>query len=334
MDDPADPPPLEARPVADGGEEAVTAAGLKRPAPLVPVDTAVARALVAVIAIMTFLAALCGSAADIAASSSAAWQSAVSREATIQLRPMAGRDMEADLTAAAALARHVPGVADAHAFSKAESERLLEPWLGSGLDLGALPVPRLVVVKLGEGARPDFAALRRALAEAVPGATLDDHGHWLARLSTMAATVVGLGVGLVVLVLAAAALAVTFATRGAVAGNRDIVDVLHVVGASDDFIAREFQRRFFRLGLKGGGIGGAAALAAVAALGVASASFRATAAGDQLEALFGAFDLSPRGLGVVALIAVAVGLIAAGVSRVTVRRFLAASRKDRLAGGG
>ena len=150
----------------------------------------------------------------------------------------------------------------------------------------------------------------------------------------MAATVVGIGAGLVVLVLAAAGLAVAFATRGAVAGNRDIVDVLHVVGAGDDFIAREFQRRFFRLGLRGGGIGGAAALAAVAALGVASASFRATAAGDQLEALFGAFEISPRGLGVVALVAVAVALIAAGVSRLTVRRFLAGTRNDRLAEGG
>jgi cell division transport system permease protein len=332
--DHADAPSPEAGPVVDGRPRTAGASGLARRAPLVPVDSAVARSLVAVIAIMTFLAALCGAAAEIAASSSTAWQSAVSREATIQLRPAAGRDMEADLAAAAALARRAPGVAEAQAFSQAESERLLEPWLGSGLDLGALPIPRLVVIKLHEGPRPDLADLRRALAETVPGATLDDHGLWLARLSTMAATVVGLGVALVGLVLAAAALAVAFATRGAVAGNRDIVDVLHVVGAGDDFIAREFQGRFFRLGLKGGGIGGAAALAGLAALGVASMSVRSTAAGDQLEALFGAFEISARGLGVVVLIAVAVALIAAGVCRITVRRFLAETRKDRPVEGG
>ena len=71
----------------------------------------------------------------------------------------------------------------------------------------------------------------------------------------MANTIIGIGVVLVVLVLVAAGLAVIFATRGAMAGNREVVEVLHFVGANDDFIAKEFQRRFFRLGLRGSVIG-------------------------------------------------------------------------------
>ena len=74
-----------------------------------------------------------------------------------------------------------------------------------------------------------------------------------------AGTIVAAGAMLVLLVLAAAGLAVTFATRGAVAGNRDVVEVLHFVGADDAFIAREFQRRFFALALRGAAAGALAA---------------------------------------------------------------------------
>lgn len=295
---------------------------LRRDAPLVPVDSAGGRALVAVIAILTFLAAVCAGAAELVAASSAQWQQAVVREVTIQVRPNPQRDVEADVARAAELARQVPGVSAAQPFTRAESERLLEPWLGSGLNLGDLPVPRLIVVKLEDRAKPDFAELRRLLAHNVPGATLDDHALWLSRLSIMANTVVGVGIGLVLLVLTATAMAVAFATRGAMAGNREVVDILHFVGADDDFIAREFQRRFFVLGLRGGAFGGGAALALIAIFGILSASWRASPAGDQIEALFGAFEIGWRGYAIVILIALVVSGVTGIVSRLTVRRFL------------
>src|SRR5829696_8029148 len=123
-------------------------AALGRNAPLVPVDSAESRALVGVIAILAFPAELVGAA-------SAQWQSSVEREMTIQVRPVSQRDLEADVTRVAELARAAPGVAEARAMGKHEAERLLEPWLGSGLDLGDLPVPRLVILKLDAGHGPD-----------------------------------------------------------------------------------------------------------------------------------------------------------------------------------
>jgi cell division transport system permease protein len=275
-----------------------------------------------VIAILTFLAALCAGGAELVGASSAQWRSDVAREVTIQVRPSPQRNMDADIARAVGLAQGSPGVEQAQAFTKAESERLLEPWLGTGLDFSDLPVPRLIVVKLREGAKPDLRPLRQALAAEVPGATLDDHALWASRLSTMANTIVGVGVILVALVLAAAGLAVTFATRGAMAGNRDVVEVLHFVGAKDDFIAKEFQHRFFRLGLRGAAVGAAAALMTTAALGLVTRSWRASPAGDQIEALFGSFSIGWRGYGVVLLIALMVSGITAAVSRLTVRRFL------------
>jgi cell division transport system permease protein len=297
-------------------------AALRRNAALVPVDSAGGRALAAVIAILTFLAALCAGGAELVAASSDQWRSDVAREVTIQLRPSPQRDIEADIARAVSLAQSTPGVERVQPFTREESERLLEPWLGTGLDFGDLPVPRLIVVKLQEGATPDLSGLRQSLSSNIPGASLDDHAIWISRLSTMANTIIGAGLVLVVLVLAAAGLAVTFATRGAMAGNKDVVEVLHFVGAKDDYIAKEFQHRFFRLGLRGSALGAVAALAITAGLGLLTRSWRASPAGDQIEALFGSFSIGWRGYAIVLVIALAVSVITAIVSRVTVRRFL------------
>ncbi|MCJ2013713.1 cell division protein FtsX [Methylobacterium sp. J-076] len=297
-------------------------ANLRRNAPLVPTDTAAGRSLAAVIAILTFLAGLCAGAAEMVATNAAQWQSSVAQEVTIQVRPGPGRDVDADVAKAEAIAKQEPGVARTRIFSKSESERLLEPWLGSGLDLSDLPVPRLIALRMS-GDRVDLGSLRTKLVAALPGvASLDDHALWLQRLSTAASAFVGAGIGLVVLVLVATGLAVTFATRGAMAGNKEVVDVLHFVGAGDDYIARAFQARFFGLGLRGGGIGAACAILAFVIAGLVTGSASSGPAGQEIEALFGAFHIGWRGFFSIALIGGIASLVTGAVSRLTVRRYL------------
>lgn len=297
-------------------------AGLKRDQPLIPVDSAASRALVAVIAILTFLAALAGGAAHMVARASEDWRSAVSNEMTVQIKPDLRRDIEADLARAAALFRASNGVEAVRIVPRAESDRLLEPWLGTGLQLAELPVPRLILVTVARGSRPDTEALRQALRREAPTASLDDHRLWVGRLSTMARTLILAGVVVVLLVTLAAGLAVAFATRGAMAGSQDSVEVLHLVGADDSFIAREFQTRFLKLGLEGGLIGGIAALVVTVVLGWISLSWSSGPGADQLQALFGSFEIGLTGYMIVTLIAAMVALIAGIVSRITVRRHL------------
>lgn len=295
---------------------------LRRNQPLVPADSVAGRALVTVIAILTFLAALAAGAAELVAGASAEWRSSIAREVTIQVKPNTQRDIEADVAAATAVAGADPQVDSVSVYSKEEAERLLAPWLGTGLDLVELPVPRLVVVRLKGGITPDLAGMKQQLAEQVPTASLDDHRMWIARLSTMAGTLVVIALAIVGLVLTAAALAIAFATRGAVASSREILEVLHFVGADDRFIAREFQLRFLGLGLKGGAIGCLAAILLIAALGFLTGYWRASPGGDQIEALFGAFDIGWRGYGAVVVVTAIVAAVTALVSRVTVRRHL------------
>jgi cell division transport system permease protein len=290
--------------------------------PLVPRNSISGRALIAVVAIMTFLASLTTGAVLLIGNAASEWQSDVAREVTVQIIPAPGRDLDASVDKAVAAARTFPGVGDVRAYSKEESSKLLEPWLGSGLKLDELPVPRLIVVKIAVGAAPDLPQLRRILAEQVPGATLDDHRGWIDRMRAMAGTAVAAGVGILILVIAATMLSVTFATRGAMATNKPVIEVLHFVGAKNGFIAGRFQRHFLLLGLQGGAIGGGIAALLFVLAGAISGWFAGSAGGEQTAALFGSFSIGITGyvavLGQVVLIAV----VTAMTSRHTVNRTL------------
>jgi len=290
--------------------------------PLVPRNSISGRALIAVVAIMTFLASLTTGAVMLIGSAAKEWQSDVAREVTIQIIPAPGRDLDAAVYKAAAAARAFPGIGGVRAYSKEESSKLLEPWLGNGLSLDELPVPRLIVVKIAPGAAPDTPQLRRILTEQVPGAMLDDHRGWIDRMRAMAGTAVAAGVGILILVIAATMLSVTFATRGAMATNKPVIEVLHFVGAKNAFIAGRFQRHFLLLGLQGGAIGGGIAIILFALASIISGWFANTAGGEQAAALFGSFSIGVAGyLGVLGQV-VLIALVTAVTSRHTVNRTL------------
>ena len=314
---------------ADDGREAMAApvgppdGGLPRfENPIVPNATIAGRALVAVVAIMTFLASLTTGAVMLVRSAAGDWQSEVAREVTIQVRPVAGRDIEADVARAAELARGASGVADVRAYSRQESARLLEPWLGTGLALDDLPVPRLIVVRVAPDASPDFALLRQTLVEQVPPASLDDHRTFVERMRTMANAMVIAGIVVLALVLVATFLSVAFATRGAMAANRSVIEVLHFIGARNDFIAKHFQRRFLLLGLKGGLIGGGCALLLFTLVELAARWLPGTAALDQFTALFGTFSVGIVGYVAVFAQILMIAVVTATASRVTVNQTL------------
>jgi cell division transport system permease protein len=309
---------------APGTAEEPTAPSVPMPTietSLVPADSIAGRALIAVIAMMTFLAALMVGAVVLVRAAAGEWQSEVAREMTIQVRPGEGRDIDAEVDKAATIAAAIPGVASVRPYSRAESALLLEPWLGTGLSFDDLPVPRLIVVRVSPKSTPDLAGLRKMLAERVPGASLDDHRGWINGLRTMARTAIGLGIGALMLVLAATMLAVTFATRGAMAANRAIIEVLHFVGAKDGFIAGQFQRHFLVLGLKGGAIGGGSAMMLFALAGFLGDRL-GTAGENRVVALFGSFAIGIEGYGAVIGLIVLVAALTAATSGLTVYRTL------------
>jgi cell division transport system permease protein len=300
-----------------GHERPQVPARARNMSPIVPRASISGRALVAVVAIMTFLASITTGTVLLVSASAAEWQSEVGSEITIQVRPAAGRDLDRDAVAVAEAMRAQPGIVEIRPFSKDESAKLLEPWLGSGLSLDDLPVPRVIVARLQPGATLDLAALRARVTQAAPSASVDDHRAWIERMRSMTGATVFAGIGILALVIVATIISVSFATRGAMAANRPIVEVLHFVGAGDSYIANRFLRQFLRLGLEGGLIGGGAAMLGFGFSESIAGWFSGTPVGDQFAALLGTFSLRPSGYLALAAQAVLIAAITAWASRRT-----------------
>ncbi|NNE51941.1 MAG: cell division protein FtsX [Sulfitobacter sp.] len=177
------------------------------------------------------------------------WGDELARSATVRI--VAPQDQRAAQTAAALrILETTKGVESARALSDEEQSALLAPWLGEGLVLDTLPVPRLIeVIEKEEGFDP--AGLRLRLSAGVPGAVLDDHSRWRAPLVAAADRLRLLGWVATLLIAAAVAAMVTLAANAALAANAQVIAVLRLVGAKDDYIAQAFIRRFTLRALAG-----------------------------------------------------------------------------------
>lgn len=293
---------------------------LRPMAPIVPAGNIAGRSLMFVISIMSFLACLTLGAVIMVQDTANSWQSQISREITIQIKPEEGLDLDAELIKARDIALGFSGTNEATIVDNAATARLLEPWLGEGLNIEDLPVPRLVIVTIDESSPPNFAEMRAALDAAVANVYLDDHRTWVDRLVTMANTTVFIGLSVLLLVFMATVLTVIFATKGALSGNHHIVEVLHFVGAESSFVASHFQKHFFLIALKGALAGGLAAALTFALTSIWASISIATPQTDQATALFGAFSMGAGGyIGAIAIVVIT-AMLTALTTRITVIR--------------
>lgn len=198
------------------------------------------------------------------------WGEELARSATIRI--VAPLDQRAAQTEAALrILETTKGVAEARALSDAEQQALLAPWFGQELALDTLPVPRLIeVIEDRDGMDP--AGLRLRLSAEVPGAVLDDHGRWRKPLVQAASRLRLLGWLSIVLITATVAAIITLAANAALAANAQVIAVLRLVGATDDYIALAFVRRFTLRALSGAAAGTVLGMLSVLALPRASAA--------------------------------------------------------------
>ena len=194
------------------------------------------------------------------------WDKGLSREITVQIQQLSAVDMEQELAKAKAILQRTSGVVKVEVLDRSVGVKLLEPWLGkSGLE--DLPIPRLIRVTIDETVPPDYDALRAKLESEVHGVALDTHGRWRDELSRAGSKMSGLAIAILVLISLASMTLAAFGARAALDSNREIVEVLRLIGAENRFIAREINRRFLYLGLMSGCLGCLLALVSLFALG-------------------------------------------------------------------
>ncbi len=223
--------------------------------PIVPYDSVSGRALTVVIAIMTFLASLTSGAVYMVSQSADAWTHDLASEITVQINPVRDVDMEKQVTLVALFLAKQPGISRISPLTAAQSAQLLEPWLGQNSEIALLPVPRLIAIEIDRSQSPDLDGLRVTLEETFPMAKLDDHRRWQAEIRTVTRSLALGGITVLVLVAVATVATIVTATRSAMASNREIIEVLHLVGAKDQFIANEFEKHFLITGIRAGLMG-------------------------------------------------------------------------------
>ena len=240
-----------------------------QPAPLLPEKDARDAALIFVVAVLCFMACLTAMGVIAANRAAHAWTGQLTGEATVIVRPKGGETPDAAAARAAEALAGTAGVTEARALEPAKAYDLIRPWLGDVSDIEDLPVPRLVAVTLDAKHPADAQHLRAALTAQNVDATVDDHSLWIKDIRRAGRLVGGLGASVFLLIAAAAGAVVAFATRAGLAARRDVVEVLHLAGAEDGFIARLFQVRFARIAGQAGLIGAIMAAALGAGLRVA-----------------------------------------------------------------
>jgi cell division transport system permease protein len=308
-----------------GGGERTRRVRSATTAPVVPAGSVTGRSLTLVITIMCFLASLTAGAVYMMTQSASDWLRGMASEVTVQVEIKERTDPERLLADLTGFLQRQPGVTRARALTTAEMQQLLEPWLGQNDALSALALPRLVAVELDRGSPPDFDALRKALRSRFPDAstTVDDHRHWQAQIRTITRSFALGGFAILLLVCAATTAIIVSATKSAMASNRDIVEVLHFVGATDRFIAREFERHFLRLGVRAGVVG---ALWAVLVFLAMPTVMRFLGGGsvtiDELRRLIGVASLDLPGYLLLGLVVLVIAALCMLTSRIGVYRIL------------
>lgn len=238
-----------------------------RRTPLLPEAGAAGASLTAVIAVICFLAALSLTGFYSVSKAAQDWTADLRGSITIQVKGSNVEQIAAETADVIAFLEGREGILTAEALSREQAGALLEPWLGRGNLPASLPVPGIIAVKVAPSLRGELDALSDDIGQVAPNAIVDDHGAWNASLAASARVIQIFAFCVFLLIMGAVCTVIIFAARAGLAANREVVDVLHLVGATDKFIAKEVQRRFLILGLRGSVLGvAAAALAVVAAV--------------------------------------------------------------------
>ena len=283
-----------------------------RPAPFLPKSDNRDGSLIFVVATLCFLA--CLMALTVIATNRAVqgWSDQLNSQATIIVRPRANETPDLAAARAAEALAGVPGVTEARALEREKAEALVEPWLGDITDLEDLPIPRLVAVDLDNTHPATSATLSAALKARGIDGIVDDHSIWTRDIARSAGVLRWVCGGVFILITASAGAIVALATRAGLLARREVVEVLHLTGAENLYIARLFQARFAQLAAWAGALG------AVGAAGV-GAILRVTGGGGGLTP---AIPIIWSDLLAVAPCPLVAALVAAIAARLTAERMI------------
>ncbi len=292
-------------------------------APIVPPGSVTGQSLTLVIAIMAFLSAVTAGSVYVVFNAANVWTNNIATEITVQVlqRPGdRGDDRAGEITR---FLSDQNGIRRVTPFTREQSLKLVEPWIGKSDVLKTFAIPRLIAVEIERDNPPDISTLKKVLEAKFPGALLDDHGHWRHEIRRLTRLLELAGFGMLFLMATATAAVIIAAATSALASNREIVSVLNFVGAEEKFIARQFEAHFLKVGIKAGILGvGLAAFVFLCLPYLTEGVSSSVTSEAEIRRFVGAGTLDLGGYVVLLFVVVAVAGICKMTSRYGVRRIL------------
>ncbi len=148
--------------------------------------------------------------------------------------------------------RSVNGVLKVTPLTNEQLGELLTPWLGDDISINELPVPRIIDVKIDSDAKINFSQLSKDLNNVSPLASLDNHKLWLNKLIAFADGLKMIATTILLLVSLITSGAIFYTTKMSLGLQRGVIEILHIIGAKDTYIAQQYARHMGTLGFIGG----------------------------------------------------------------------------------
>ncbi len=155
---------------------------------------------------------------------------------------------------------NLSGVESVNALDSQTVEKLMTPWLGNKVDISSLPIPMLLDVKLKPNTELNYDEVTRGLRQISENASVDNHRLWLNRLIKFASSLKNIALAVLLMVIGICAFSIYYSTRTSLGINLNTIEILHIIGAKDDYIAKQYARNFAKIGFFSGIIGLMAAI--------------------------------------------------------------------------
>ena len=279
--------------------------------------------LVLLIALMTFLAVLAMSGSFALSSMTKRWSSGLENKLTIEIP---AEKSDGSLRSSEQIKGFTdkvlkslegnPGIKSAVMLEKDDIQELISPWLGDDMVLDDIPLPGLVSVELHVSTPEVLTGLEKDMALINDNIRIDTHETWLLSLLRVTGALQYSASFITLIIALTTIIAVAGGVRARMAIHREDVELLHLMGASDGYITKQFQRHALILAIKGALAGTIAGIIILLIINGVSGD----AEGGMLP------DMNLNAVHIVALIALPgfACLIAALASRFTVLRVLSA----------
>jgi cell division transport system permease protein len=212
--------------------------------------------------LMTFLAILALSSSFVLSEIKQRWSSGLENKATVEIvasdenGTILSKDRMAELTQRAEnfLKEH-PAVENVEVMQEQEIAELISPWLGEDLAFDQIPLPSILTVSFKDDVVFDMDTVTAKLQTISPNIKLDTHESWLNDVLRFAGALKFAAIMITLIIIITTIVGVAGAVQARMAIYHEELELLHLMGAGDRYIANQLQRYILFLCFQGAAIG-------------------------------------------------------------------------------